>query len=454
MPFRVQGTAEFCDYLSDYGCLIEGEWVRFPEAVIDKVLARAAQEKQKWQQAQLGGEPDPPEPVLRMNTHGQALHICDLESNQLRPATEEDLVRWCHGVDALGDVGRTHPTFIPTDVPRGAADFHAFATILLHSRRPHRVSVYSAKNLPFFVEACRVAKGSLAAVKEDPVFATKCWVTSPFRLTRENVEVAMEARRRLGRPIEFGQMPVAGASCPVTIAGALVQNTAESLALCAMRLAIDDLSHPITPASAMMDMKYASHRQSGPDLVLHRLAGSQMHAYLYGGQVITATSGVSAATVSPQSLYEKAWSAASNFALGQRDLGIGCLAHSDVGSPVQLVLDYDMGLRLRHLLREVCVDGEHVGMANILDVAPRGAFHLGSEHTAQFFREESWISSFVDHRAPLAWDRAPSDMIDAARAQARDLFARAQNQCPLSDGQSKEILGLLAEAHALAGGSG
>ncbi len=47
---------------------------------------------------------------------------------------------------------RTHPTFIPTDVARGAADFHTFATIILHSRRPHRVSVYSARMVPLFVE--------------------------------------------------------------------------------------------------------------------------------------------------------------------------------------------------------------------------------------------------------------------------------------------------------------
>jgi trimethylamine--corrinoid protein Co-methyltransferase len=251
--------------------------------------------------------------------------------------------------------------------------------------------------LPFFVEACTVAKGSLQAVKRDPVFAHKCWVTSPFMLTRENIEIAMEARRLLDRPIEFGQMPVAGASCPVTVAGALVQNTAESLALCAMRLAIDDLPHPITPASAILDMRHGSHRQSGPDLVLHRLAGSEMHAYLFGGRPTTSTAGVSAQTVSPQSLYEKAWMAAFNFALGHRDLGIGCLATSDVGSPVQLVLDYDMGTRLRHVLREVSVDPDHVGLETILDVAPRGSHHLETEHTVRFFREETWLSSLVDH---------------------------------------------------------
>ena len=448
VPFRVQGTDEFFDHLSGYGCAVDGEFVRFPQAVIDRVLGRAAEEKARW----LESQPVAADMSFGMHTHGQALHVCDLETNQLRPATEDDLAHWCHAVDALGDVRRTHPTFIPTDVPRSSSDFHTFGTILLNSRQPHRVSVYSAAMLPFFAQAQQIAQGALA--EREPVFATKCWVTSPFKLTRENVEIAMGARRLLGRPIEFGQMPVAGASSPVTVAGSLVQNTAESLALCAMRLAIDDLCHGIVPTTTMMDMKVASHRQSGPDLMLHRLAGSQMHAYLFGGRPTTAVLGVSAQTVSPQSLHEKAWAAALNFSLGHRDLGLGCLAYSDVGSPVQLILDYEMGLHFRHLLREVSTDRDHVGLATILDVVPRGAFHLPTEHTARFFREETWLSGSIDHRAPLAWIEDPSDMIETARTKARELFASAQNQCPLSYGQRQEILSLIAEADAVARGAG
>ena len=40
VPFRIQGTDEFNDYLSRFGCRIDGDLVRFPEAVIEKTLAR------------------------------------------------------------------------------------------------------------------------------------------------------------------------------------------------------------------------------------------------------------------------------------------------------------------------------------------------------------------------------------------------------------------------------
>jgi len=448
ISFRIQGTDEFFDYLRGFGCRVDGERVWFPEGVIEETLARVAAEKEKWL-GESGGKEEWPASKLEMFTHGQALHICDLESNELRPATEADLVAWCHLVDALGVELRTHPTFIPTDVARGAADFHTFATIILNSRRAHRVSVYSARMLPFFIEAWRLSEGSIEAVERDPVFAAKCWVNAPCMITRENIEVAMEARRLLGTPVTFGHMPVAGAAGPITVAGSLVQNTAESLALNAMSLAIDNRTQGITSTSALIDMKDLAHRQSGPDLALHMLAGSEMHAHLFGGRPRIGISGVAAPTVSPQSVYEKGMSAAFNIAAGQRQLGIGCLAFSDVGSPVQLVLDHEMGGYFRHLFREVDAGDEHVGLETILETIPRGAFFLESEQTARFFREECWLPAFVDHRVPLAWARDPSDMIERARVRARELRDAAENLCPLPETTRKQIRELIKEADAL-----
>ena len=149
--------------------------MRFPDAVIDKTLARIAQVK-----ARRKSEPTWPDSAISLFTHGQALHICDTETNALREATTADLESWCRLVDALGIEVREHPTFIPADAPTAARDFHAFATIILNSRRAHRVSVYSVKMLPLFAQAQAVADGGMDAVRANPIFATKCWVTRPL----------------------------------------------------------------------------------------------------------------------------------------------------------------------------------------------------------------------------------------------------------------------------------
>ncbi len=307
--------------------------------------------------------------------------------------------------------------------------------------------------LPFFIEACAAAKGSLEAVKADPVFAAKCWVTSPFALDRTNLDIAMEARRLLGQPVEFGLMPVAAASTPLTVAGALVQNTAESLAVSALRLAIDNLPQHIVGSSAMMDMRYGFPRQLGPDLFLHYLAGREMDDYLYRGsrsQHGWGWCGAGAATVSAQSVLEKALGFGLGMAMGVRSFGVGCLAFSDVGSPVQLLIDLELADYARHLYREVSVDDEHLGLDTILETAPRGGRYLETTHTATFFREECWLPGLCDFRPFMAWANQPNDIVERARRRALDLSRKASNPCALSDACQQHIRQLQREAERLA----
>jgi len=459
IPFRVQGTDEFFDYLNSYGCQINGELIRFPQSVIDEVLLRISDEKAINLKTRCHEQP---ESEIGMFTHGQAFNICDTKTNKIRSVTKDDLAVWCHLVDSLGDVFRCHPTFVPTDVPTSSADFHTFATVLLNSSRPHISAVYSIEMLPLFIEACRIVDAPAFTERRNPVFTgehyikhphvftTNCYVTSPFLIGRENVQMAMEARRLLGRPLQFVQMDVAGASSPVTIAGSLVQNTAESLGVCAMRLAVDDLTHEIVPTNTTIDMSSLSHRQCGPDMALHAIAGGQMHKYLYGFQPQFYSFAVSAQTVSSQSVYEKAMSAMYNIMRGQRCIGIGSLAHSDVGSPVQLILDYEMGQYFRHLFRGISSDDEHVGIDDILEIAPKGAHFIESMHTASLFGEECWIPQFVDSRPPLAWAQNPTDMIEKAREKTIDLQKSSINLCPLSEDKKKQILDLVKEADKIA----
>jgi trimethylamine--corrinoid protein Co-methyltransferase len=249
-------------------------------------------------------------------------------------------------------------------------------------------------------------------------------------------------------------MPVAGAAAPVTVAGALAQTTAESLALCAITLAVDDRLLGVSSGALVMDMRDASHRQSGPDVMLHRMAAMQMNAYLFGGRFTLPGFNTGAQVVCPQALYEKAIGTALSIAGGDRSVGIGSLACSDVGSLVQLMLDYEMGLFFKNLFRDVTVDDERIGEETILATAPRGAFYLDSDHTARFFRDEMWFPAFMDFRNPLSWMKDPSDMIARAREKAREMVRTAKNQCPLSEAQKAEIRRLVAAADHEAEGTG
>jgi trimethylamine--corrinoid protein Co-methyltransferase len=447
VPLRVQGTPEFLDALAAFGCRIDGEHVSFGDAVRERVLARI-------EAARPPAPVDEPVPPARLDysASGQALWCHDPYTNDLRAATERDLADFSRVCDALG-LARSHPTFIPQDVPLAAADFHAFATIILNSARPGYVSVYSEAMLPYFIDAQAVVDGSLDRVREQPRFFAKLWVNTPFMMTGENIRVAMRARELLGWPLSISTMPVAGIATPATLAGALVLATAEVLACNAVSLALDDrligwCANPLT-----FDMKTAIHVQTGPDCQLLRLGAAQMGAHVFGGSYVAPGGpGTSAKLPGEQAMMEKALDTMWAILGGARSFGsLACLAYGDIGSTVQLLLDLELMRHFERLLEGIKVDDDRLAEDVICEVAPLGARFLDHPHTAAHYRGDLFISELMDRRVPGAWLADPRTMLDSARSGALRLLETAPNQCPLNDEQLAEIKRLVAAADREAG---
>ncbi|MHB8997539.1 MAG: trimethylamine methyltransferase family protein [Armatimonadota bacterium] len=449
VPLRAQGTDEFMQLVRDYGCEIDGERITFPQRVRDDVLGRIDEARRQ------NGPARPAEVAndhLDYSVSGQAFYCFDLEAETLRQATTQDQVQWSWICDMFPGLGRSHPTFIPQDVPASYCDLHTFGTIILNSKRPHRVSVYNADLLEHFMQLQAVCDGSLEAVKANPTFAAKCWVNTPFMITRENIEVGMKARELLGQPLQLSTMPVAGVATPVTLAGSTVQTIAEVLALNCLSMAVDGRLCGNVAGPLAFDMRTGIHTQVGPDVELVGLAGRQMGAYVFGGE-FTGIGGptTTAQTPGAQSVMEKALSTMFAICSGLRSFGsLGILATADVGSVVQLMLDLELMKHFERLLQGVEVDEERLAEEVIKEVAPRGAYYLNHDHTAKFFRSELYMYELVDRRVPMAWLTDPANLLDNARAKAKRIAAEAHNQCPLTDDQKRQVQSILADGAALA----
>lgn len=445
VPLRAPGTDEFMSALRDFGCEIDGDRIGFPEPVRERTLARIAAAREQAGPARPAVVEDE---RVGYQTNGQAFYACDFDSERIRGATTADLEQWCHVCDLFPEMGRGHPTFIPQDVPRASCDVHTFATVILHSSRPCRVSVYNAAMIPFFVELQAVAEGSVEAVRDHPVFNTICYLNSPFMISREAIEIGMGARELLGQPFRLSSMPVLGTAMPVTIAGMLALATAECLACNAVTLALDDRLSGWTETPVSFDMRAGAAVATGPEVNLLRLAGRQMAAHLFGGQY-SAMAGLStsAKAPGPQALMEKALEGMWGLANGVRSFAsLGILAASDAASVTQLMLDLEIVSFLTRMAQGVAASAEEVAEELSAEVAPRGAYFLDQEHTARHFRRELWLPELLDRRTPMAWAADPAEMLDAARRKAGRVVAEAENRSPLSDEQRRAIAGIVAAA--------
>jgi len=475
VPLRCQATDEFYDYLRDFGCRIDGDEVRFPKPVVDDVMARIeahrngnldAKAKRTEAAAEAvasvdwGGQGMDVDDLnlpsaLSYSASGQGLYCCDVDTDEIRLATCRDLADLSRVVDAVPKLGRAHPTFIPQDVPRPTAELHAFATIILSSSQPHRVSVYTEDYIERFFEMEVIARGGdEEAVKKNPSFVCKLWFNSPFMITEENVRIAMKARALFGQPIQISIMPIAGSATPVTMAGCMVHQTAESIVCNIITLAVDGRLTGYRCGALATDMRTGTHTQSGPDVDLLQLASAQMADFCFGGRARVSRGPTTAAKVpGAQSMMEK--SIATLFAVmgGARSFGsLATLAVADIGSLVQLMLDVEMMEYFQRLLDGVEVDEERLAEEVICEVSPTGARFMEHEHTLKYFREELFTPELADRRVAGAWIDDPTSMVDRARVKAKRLIETAPNCCPLSDDARKSIQKILDDADRAAGG--
>ncbi len=444
VPIRAQGPEEFLQPVRDFGCEIEGDLISFPDGVREATVnAIQTHRDANW----------PPRPAevttdsIEKMASGQALYSCDVDTDAIHLATTADLERFSWVCDLFPDLGRAHPTFIPQDVPGHCRDLHAFATIALNAQRPSRVSVYNADMIPYFLDVQTVCQGREEA-REAPIFATKCWVNTPFMITRENIEIALKARSLLGQPFHFSCMPVAGMATPVTLAGSLVTIAAECLALNALSLALEGRLQGWTAGPLTFDMKIGNQNQNGPDVALLRQGSAQMGAYVFGGQW-SGVGGPITGSKQPdsQAALEKALDTMWAIGCGVRSFGsLATLAGADVGSITQLMMDLELMSYCERLVEGVRVNEETLAEEVIAEVAPRGAYFLDNEHAARHFRTELWLPELVDRRAPMAWQPDPVTMVDNARAKARRCLADAENRCPLSDAQRRQVQEIMTEA--------
>jgi trimethylamine--corrinoid protein Co-methyltransferase len=455
VPLRLGGASEggrennYTDQLlaalREFGCEIrDNEYVTFPDAVMDRVMAAISEHK-----AGMPTEfPDFPN-KLSYSTSGQGLWCCDIEDDSIRAATTRDLADLSRVVDAIDGLGRSHPTFLPQDVPISIVDVHAFATIILNSSVPYRVSIYNADVIEHFIELDTLARGGdREAVLANPTFASKAWFNTPFMLTGENIDIGMKTRELMGSPLTVSTMPLAGAATPVTLAGCLAHSTAEVLQCNVISMAVDDRLMGWTAGPLTIDPRTGAHTQSGPAVQLLLLGASEVASHLFGGQV-TAGGGPTTTAKVPgtQSMMEKSLETAWAIMGGTRSFGsLAVLAVADVGSIVQLMLDLEMMSHFERLLAGIEVTAETIAEEVIAEVAPRGAYFLGEDHTAEHFKSELWLPELVDSQVPMAWVEDPVTMVDNARAKARRLVETSENKCPLSDEERRQVEEIVADA--------
>jgi len=289
---------------------------------------------------------------------------------------------------------------------------------------------------------------TVEALAARPTLMTVTNVNSPRRVDEEILENIMTMAHH-GQCVVITPFTLMGAMAPVTLAGALVQQTAESLGI----IALCQLVRPGTPCvmggfTSNVDMRTGSPAFGTPEYVHAVIAGAQLGRRL---KLPVRTSAVNASpVVDAQSTYETAFSLQAailshshliNHAAGWLEGGLSA-------SLEKIVVDAELLRNWAEILKPLDFSDDDLAVDAIKDTAAGGHF-FGSAHTlaryqSAFYRPllsdwssfESWTEAGgrnATERATLIWKRLlegyqPPPLDAAVREAIADYVARRRRE--------------------------
>ncbi len=387
------------------------------------------------------------------NTHfvpgSAALKIYDAEKRASRPPVMDDLVRLAHLMDFLPNIPVQSTAVVPGDVPEDMGDRIRLYVALTVGKKPVVTGTFVKESFGIMKSMLVAVRGSEDTLRQKPLAIFDCCPSPPLKWSDLTCQSLIDCSRS-GIPAELVSMPLSGATSPVTIAGSLVQHTAENLS----GIVIHQLAAPGAPiiyggSPAFFDMRKGTTPMGAIETMMIDCAYSQVGKFL--GLPTHAYMGLSdSRAVDYQGGLESALGALLAALAGVNVVsGVGMMEFENCQSPEKLFLDNDICGMAHRLRKSILVDEETLAREVFLEAVADSSF-LNTKHTLKWFKEEGYFPSAGIDRASEAAETPQSALERAADEVKRILDSHAVS--PLADDKQQkldEIVNRDLSAHGL-----
>ena len=383
--------------------------------------------------------------VMRTGTgaHG----FIDAANGEYRNMQLEDvdvIARLSNHLDQVGFIG--HP-FV-NGVPAPTADIHGFGRLVTQTHKHVWIQPYEFKNVEYLMRIAATAARGDQPFRERPIASCIVTAFTPLEFKRMDVE-AIRQSARYGLPIHACSLPSAAGTAPITMPGVAIMAAAEILTMVVLaHLFGPGVPVIATPLLFSLDVRTGRCLQS----CIEVLQGSSIAVQLmkYGFGLVTHTYGVGSDTPAPgpQAQAEAALRA-QLVSLSGADIlgGVGQLGCATIFSPIQAILDNELGAMLNKYLQASPVDDESMGWEALQGIEPGGNF-LAREHTVRHCR--SMFMPRVYQREDRDSYEANNcrDVIDSALETYREIMDRPLPDPVENANQTREIERIIRYADA------
>jgi len=360
-----------------------------------------------------------------------ALTLYDYETAKIRKPTSRDVVEFAVLSNGIGAYDCQSTGLIPFDVPEDLADRYRLLIALVYGTKPVITGTFTREAFSTMYALLSAVRGGGEELRDRPLAMFDCCPTAPLTWSELTCD-ALVSCARTGVPAETVSMPLTGATSPVTLAGAVVQHTAESLS----GLVIHQLAGPGAPfvyggAPSCFDMRKATTPMGSVETMMIDASYAQVGRFL--GLPTHAYMGLSDAKLPDyQAGLETAFGVVMAALAGVNIVsGPGMLNFVGTQSLEKLLLDGEICAMAARLLDGVAFRGSPEALDILRDHAADKSF-LTADHTRKYYREEAYFpSDVIDRGSQGEWEAADRpDAMGRAHDAVRSILASPTVDAP------------------------
>jgi trimethylamine--corrinoid protein Co-methyltransferase len=434
---------EGLEILTCEGARLRGDRLLLPPDLVERMVKRCP--PQVTVRGRGGASKVLGDGSLHWHNLGGARDIYDHRSGTRRAATLQDVRDSARLLDALEGVTTITPFFTPRDVPGELMSLSMYRYSLPHTVKPLQgPGVQTAVEVELAVRMAEV----IGPAKE--VVSLSVSPVSPLIFPDEAVG-AILALARAGVPFGPLPCPTGGTTAPLSIAGAVAQQSAEVLASLVLAQAVQP-GLPVVYCGrlAMMEPRTGISVWGGVELGLAS-AGTVQMAHRYGLPVNVYGFSTNSHVLDIQSGFERSMNAIIPALAGADELsGVGEMEAGVMGSYAQMVCDSEIAASVRRLRRGFTADEDAVAVEVIAAAMDGTRNFLAQRHTTRYLHSgELLMTHLAERRSWETWDHSGREnMAERAQSEAEKILAEHQVE-PLSPAQENELDAIMAEARRI-----
>jgi trimethylamine--corrinoid protein Co-methyltransferase len=436
------------ELLRKAGAFVEGERVYIPAALVEWAIRRAPSRIVVYDRNGL------PAMFLEgykayFGTGSDCPNIIDSFTGEKRRFTHQDVENGTVISDYLQHIDFVMSIGLIQDRPLEVSYQQEYAIMLRKTTKPSVVTAADRESLDDICDMAAAATGGRETLKRKPVLVLYDEPSSPLQHSFTAIDKLLYCAEH-SVPTNYAPGIMAGATSPITMAGAVAQANAEILT----GLVITQLKQEGAPfvhggGMSPMDMISMQPTYASPEAVLEQAGLCDMARYY---QLPSwGFAGCSASKLPDEQAVNEATYYLLMAAMCGTNLihDVGYLEFGLTYSFDYLVMCNEIIGQVKRLMNGIQVDREHLAVDVIRRVGPGGHF-LGDRHTFDHFRD-NWKPEIVDRNTYEVWqEKGATTMGQRANAQVRNILEQHHPQ-PLAaeaDARIEEVLNRASGRHA------